>query len=132
MKKTDVPQDAHPVYAGETKVLYARNEQGKLETVPSAGWEVEAQVLEQALAEIARLTADALQRARAGQTAPLEYHMYRQRMDVPMLASASGRFRWQVRRDFDPRRFARLSARRLQAYAEALGIDVETLTRLPE
>jgi hypothetical protein len=61
--------------------MYAR-EDGKLHIVQSAGWEVEEIVTKQAVDDLLRLTEDARQRVLAGQTSPLEYHMYRVRMDV--------------------------------------------------
>jgi hypothetical protein len=132
MKKKDVPQDRNSVFEGETKVVYAISEQGKIEIAQSSGWDVEAIVLEQAIEEIKRHTCDALERAHRGETSALEYHMYAQRMDLTILAQTSGRFKWQIRRDFNPKRFNKLSSKVLEKYADVLGIDVETLIRLPK
>ncbi len=132
MKSQDIPQDRAESLGGETKVIYAESEGGRIEINQTSGWEVEELVLEQALGEIERLSQDALARARQGLTSPLEYHMYHQRMDLPMLAQAVGRFQWWVKRDFDPRRFAACSEAKLAGYAEVLGIDVATLKRLPD
>ncbi len=132
MKKEDVPQQPHRIYEGETKAVYAVNQEGKLEIAQTAGWEAESTVLELALEEIARLAEDALQRASAGETSPLEYYMYAQRMDLPMLAQAVGRFQWQVKKHFKPKYFARLKPKQLELYAKVLGIDVATLTKLPD
>ncbi|MET0066731.1 MAG: hypothetical protein ABW076_10360 [Candidatus Thiodiazotropha sp.] len=132
MKSQDIPQDHAESLGGETKVIYAESEAGRIEINQTSGWEVEELVLEQALDEIERLSRDALHRARQGLTSPLEYHMCHQRMDLPMLAQAVGRFQWWVKRDFDPRRFAACSEARLARYAEVLGINVETLKCLPE
>ncbi|MEJ2106169.1 MAG: hypothetical protein P8X48_02420 [Acidiferrobacteraceae bacterium] len=132
MKKDNLPQQPAPIYNGETKGIYVLDKDGNYVLAQTSGWEVETTALEEALGEIERLTADALLRARAGQTSPLEYHMYVQRMDLPMLAKATGRFQWQVRRHFRPAAFTRLSARQLESYARALDIDVDTLRRLPE
>ncbi|MCU7815808.1 MAG: hypothetical protein KZQ81_11515 [Candidatus Thiodiazotropha sp. (ex Rostrolucina anterorostrata)] len=51
---------------------------------------------------------------------------------MTILAQASGRFKWQIQRDFNPKRFNKLSKRVLEKYADVLGIDVETLVRLPK
>jgi hypothetical protein len=59
-----------------------RGEDGKLHIVQSAGWEVEEIVTGRPSTTSMRLTEDARQRVLAGQTSPLEYHMYRVRMDV--------------------------------------------------
>jgi hypothetical protein len=132
MKVKDVPQDKAGSLAGETKVIYAESDSGRIESSETSGWEVEEIVLGQALEEIKRLTLDAFARAKQGKTSPLEFYMYRQRMDLPMLAQAVGRFQWMVKRDFSPYRFARLSPEKLTRYADVLGIDRDTLTRLPE
>lgn len=132
MKIKDVPQDRADSLGGETKVIYAKSEAGRIESSATSGWEVEQIVLGQALDEIKRLTQEAYTRAKQGKTSPLEFHMYHQRMDLAMLAQAVGRFQWMVKRDFSPSRFARLSAQKLANYADVLGIDSETLSRLPE
>jgi len=132
MKKIEVPQDKSHALAGETKAIYALDETGKVGVTETSGWNVEDLVLDQALEEISRHTEDALVRAHKGETSPLEYHMYHQRMDLPMLAQAAGQFKWRVRRHFDPRRFAKLSAEKLIRYADVLDITVDVLKGLPE
>ena len=132
MKKDDTPQQAHEMLNGETKGIYAVNEKGEYELTRTAGWEPETTALTQALEEIDRLTEDALQRARAGSTSPLEYHMCARRMDLPMLAKTVGKFQWQVRRHFNCGRFNNLGTQQLEAYAAVLDIDVETLIKIPE
>ena len=61
---------------------------------------------------------------------PLEYHMYRSRMDVALLSQTTGLFRWRVRRHFRPEVFARLSPRLRQRYADALGLSPEALGKV--
>lgn len=131
MDRREAPQDPDSTHAGVRKLLYAVDENGRYTSVRSAGWEVEAEATRTALEEIARLRDDAWHRARAGDTAPLEVHMYDCRMDLPLLAGAAGLWRWRVRRHLDPDRFARLPRRILERYAEALGMDVEALQRIP-
>jgi hypothetical protein len=53
--------------------------------------------------------------------------MYRARMDVPLLAQASGLWRWRVRRHLRPDVFARLSSALRARYAEALGMASDQL-----
>ncbi len=132
MKIDEVPQQPNEMYEGETKAVYAVNSQGKLEMTQSTGWDAETLVLESALQEVNRLTEEALERVWARQTSLLEYYMYRQRMDLPMLAKMLGSFKWQVRRNFNPRRFNKLNNRKLNFYAEVLGISVVELTSTPE
>lgn len=131
MKFMDVPQDQSPTYAGQRKALYAVGEDGRYLLVPSSGWEPEQVVLEQAIAEFERRARDAWHQAHDGKLAPLAYHMFNARMDPLLLAQASGLFRWQVARDLQGPRFARLRPTRLQRYADALGLTIEQLQSLP-
>jgi hypothetical protein len=132
MKVKDIPQDHAKSLGGETKVVYAESEEGLIGQSQTSGWEVEEMVLGQALGEIRRLAQDAYRRGQQGKTSPLEFYMYQQRMDLPMLAQAVGRFQWLVKRDFSPKRFARLSNEKLAHYAQVLDIDIERLTQLPD
>lgn len=132
MKKDEVPQDRAKAFEGRSKALYAKDDDGRYKIVPSSGWEAEEIVLDQAIAEYELAAADALGRARRGETAPLEYHMCRCRMDVLLLAQSTGFFRWQVRRHLRAANFAALSAAKKQRYADALGLGREQLERLPE
>ena len=129
MRDNEVPQEGNSTLDGHRKAVYARGDDGKLHLVASAGWEVEEIVTRQAVEDLERLTEDARQRVLAGQTSPLEFHMHRVRMDVPLLAQASGLWQWRIRRHFRPAIFARLSPRLLQRYAEAMGISIDRLKK---
>lgn len=131
MRKRQVPQDEHSTYGGHRKLLYAVDDDGQYTGVQSRGWEVETEATRAAIEELDRLRDEAWQRARAGETSPLEVHMYDCRMDVPLLAGATGLTRWRVRRHFHPGRYSRLSMRILQRYAQALGMEIETLRHVP-
>ena len=131
MKKTEVPQDGRPEYQGERRALYAVDDGGHYTTVPSAGWNADGIVNQQAVDEYARLASEALARARSGQSSPLEYHMYAQRLELPTLSQAAGLWQWRVRRHLTPAVFAALSPALLARYAEAMGISVERLKALP-
>jgi hypothetical protein len=131
VEKATVPQDASPTYGGLRKLLYAVDEQGQYTGVPSSGWEVESFSTELAVAELERQREEALQRARAGITSALEYHMFARRMDFDTLASVSGVWRWRLRRHLRPAVFARLPERLLQRYADAMGMAVAELRALP-
>lgn len=129
MLDSEVPQEGNSTLGGHRKAMYARGTDGKLHIVQSAGWEVEEIVTKQAVDDLLRLTEEARQRVLAGQTSPLEYHMYRVRMDVPLLAQASGIWQWRIRRHFRPAIFAGLSASLLATYADAMGMTVEQLKK---
>ena len=122
MRDTDVPQEGNAVLEGHRKAVYAVGADGKLRVVESRGWEVEEVVTRQAIEDLERRAEEARRRFRAGETSPLEYHMYRARMDVPLLAQVTGLWRWRIRRHFRPEVFARLPERLRQRYADALGV----------
>jgi hypothetical protein len=126
MRDTDVPQEGNAVLEGHRKAVYAVGADGKLRIVESRGWEVEEVVTRQAIEDLERRAEEARRRFRAGESSPLEYHMYRARMDVPLLAQVTGLWRWRIRRHFRPAVFARLPQRLRQRYADALGVtDLE-------
>ena len=77
-----------------------------------------------------RLAADAYQRFLTGQTASLEVHMHRLRMDVPLLSQVTGLWQWRIRRHFRPTVFAHLSPALLARYAEAMGMSCEALKKV--
>ena len=130
MLDSEVPQEGNSTLDGHRKAVYARGADGKLHLVQSAGWEVEEIVTRQAVDDLKRLAEDARQRVIAGQTSPLEFHMHRVRMDVPLLAQASGIWQWRIRRHFRPDVFAHLSPAVLGRYAEAMGLGVEQLKKV--
>ncbi len=130
MLDSEVPQEGNSTLDGHRKAVYARGADGKLHLVQSAGWEVEEIVTRQAVDDLRRLAEDARRRVIAGQTSPLEFHMHRVRMDVPLLAQASGIWQWRIRRHFRPDVFAHLSPAVLGRYAEAMGLGVEQLKKV--
>jgi hypothetical protein len=132
VKKGEVPQQNAKAFMGHSKLLYAVDEQGRYTPAPCNGWEAEEIVLDQAIAEYVRLASDAWQRAKAGSASTLEYHMFKQRMDVVLLAQSTGFFKWTVRRDLKPGAFTRLSQVRRERYSDALGMTPTQLDLLPE
>ncbi len=129
MRERDVPQEGNRTLAGHRKAVYAIADDGKLRLVPSRGWEVEEIVTRQAVEDLERRASEARARALSGESSPLEYHMYRARMDVDLLSQTTGLWRWRVRRHFRPSVFARLPRALRLRYAGALGISVEALEK---
>lgn len=127
----DVPQEGNATLAGGRKAVYARDGNGRIITVPSRGWEVEEIVTRQAVDAHKEQASAALQRARAGLSAPLEYWMYEKRMDVAILSQSTGIWQWRLRRHLQPAQFAKLSAKLLNTYADAIGLTVAQLKSLP-
>lgn len=132
MKKNEVPQDQASTYAGQHKLMYAVDEKGEYTGVPSSGWEVESHATRDALNQINRDRLAAWERAKRGNTSPLEFHMFDRRMDLPLLAQTVGLFQWRVRRHLRPAVFTKLSDSLLERYCDALGLSREHLQSLPE
>ena len=130
MRPDEIPEGDAPILGGVRKVMYVVDEAGRYQTARSGGMEAEVTVTEEAVAWFAKLAAEARERGRRGESSPLEYHMYRVRLDVPTLASAAGLWRWRVRRHLRPTVFARLSPRLLARYADTLGLTVDQLRSL--
>jgi hypothetical protein len=127
----EVPQEGNATLGGQRKAMYAVGADGRYTIVQSRGWEAEEAVTTQAVEAFQRLAHEALRRAREGLSSPLEYHMYRGRMDLALLAQTTGLWRWRIRRHFRPAVFARLKTVLLMRYAEALGISVDQLRAVP-
>lgn len=132
MKVEDVPQEGNVTLEGHRKAVYARDADGKIRVVGSAGWEVEEIVTLQAVETLRSQAEAAWARAKAGQGSPLEYWMFKRRMDLPLLSQSTGIWQWRVRRHFRPDIFTRLDDAFLGRYAEALGISVAQLKSIPE
>lgn len=131
MNQDEVPQDQVAYYGNARRAVYAVDGDGHYTTVASSGWNAEVVVNADAVAEYQRMADEARARVERGESSSLEYHMYARRMDPPTLAQASGTWGWVLRRHLRPRPFARLSVRRLQRYADALGLSVAQLKELP-
>ena len=130
MLDSEVPQEGNSTLGGHRKAMYARGADGKLHIVQSAGWEVEEIVTRQAVNEFLRLAEEARRDAERGAASPLAFHMYKGRMDLPLLAQTTGLWRWRIRRHFRPDIFAGLPDSILQRYADALGIGIDALRRI--
>ena len=131
MDMQNVPQEGNNTLGGHKKAVYAKDTDGHIVAVASRGWEVEEIVTSQAVEEMRALTETARQNVLNGVSAPLEYWMRARRMDLLLLAQTTGIWRWRIRRHFRPEIFARLSPPVLSRYAEALGLSIQELQKLP-
>ena len=127
MDVAEVPQEGNATLGGGRKAVYARGADGQVRLVTSAGWQVEEIVTRQALEALNAQAEAALLRVRQGVSSPLEYHMYRARMDLALLSQTTGFWRWRVRRHLRPGIFRKLPERTLARYAAVMGITVEAL-----
>lgn len=126
-----VPQEGNRTLGTHRKAMYARDSDGRMVIVPSRGSEMDETVTVQAIDRMNALAEEARTRALAGKTSPLEYWMCAKRMDLLLLSQVTGIWQWRIRRHFRPERFATLPQKILQRYADALGVSIEQLGRLP-
>ena len=127
-----VPQDNSSTYAKNKKAIYAKAEDGSVKVVGSTGWSAEEIVTKQALEDLQEHEKEAYCEVKKGLKSPLYYHMYSVRMDLQVLADTTGFFKWRIKRDFKPEVFAKISAKRLGVYADAMGIESEKLKVVKE
>ncbi len=132
MDINSVPQDDSTTYAKMQKAIYAHDEDGKLQTVSSTGWEVEELVTSQALDEIDENIKEAYEEVEAGDKSTLYFHMYAQRMDLIILAQSTGFFQWTIKKDFKPSVFDKISEKRLLTYCDVLGKTIDEIKTLPK
>jgi hypothetical protein len=133
MKVKDVPQDLK--YMGGTVIRdldYAVDEDGKYQAVRSDGWSPQNDALEVTMDGIDEECQEILQRVRAGETSPLEYHAARNVMPLELLARYTGFSKRKLRKHLDPKNFNKLDDETLAAYADALRITVDELKSIPE
>ncbi len=126
-----VPQEGNRTMGGHRRAMYARDKDGRIIIVPSRGSEVDETVTLQALDLIQQQMEQARVRVMAGQSSPLEYWMYAQRLDLPQLSQVTGFWQWRIRRHFRPEIFARLPDKTLEKYAWVMGITVAQLKGMP-
>lgn len=133
MKDNEVPQDGMAYKGRDTlrKLMYATDKEGNYTGIPSLGWEAEHTATKTAWDEVQQDLNDTLRRVHAGEVSPLAYYMKKSLMDVGLLAKYVKRWKWNVKRHMRPDIFAKLHPATLREYADALGIDVETLKNPP-
>ena len=111
---------------------YAVDEDGKYQAVRSDGWSPQNDALEVTMDGIDEECQEILQRVRAGETSPLEYHAARNVMPLELLAQYTGFSKRKLRKHLDPKNFNKLDDETLAAYADALRITVDELKSIPE
>ena len=132
MDVKSVPQDDSSTYSNNKKAIYARDEDGSVHVVGSSGWSAEETVTKQALEDLHEHALEAYCEVKSGLKSPLYYHMYAIRMDLQVLADSTGFFKWTIKKDFDPKKFANMSEKRLAIYADAMGKTEDELRVLEE
>ncbi|MCM4165284.1 MULTISPECIES: hypothetical protein [unclassified Arenibacter] len=130
MKKNEVPQDKSNLESANFKELcYAVDENGEYTTELSTGWSPKTIALNNAIEALNERIAASKQRVRELKASPLEYYMELHKMDLPILASYVGIWKWRVKRHFRPAVFNNLNNKTLQKYADVFEVTIEELKR---
>jgi len=130
MKKNEVPQDKSNLESANFKELcYAVDENGEYTTALSTGWSPKTIALNNAIEALNERIAASKQRVRDLKASPLVYYMELHKMDLPILASYVGIWKWRVKRHFRPAIFNTLNNKILQKYADVFDITIEELKR---
>lgn len=133
MKIEDVPQDMKYFNGTVIRDLdYAVDADGQYKAVMSSGWAPKNDALEITMDDIYEQCDEVLQRVKAGQTSPLEYHMARNLMPIDLLSDYSGFSKRTIRKHLDPKNFAKLDHDTLATYADVLRITVDQLLTVPD
>ena len=132
MKKEEVPQDLSSLGKITKEVCYATDNSGKYVTELSKGWEIKITALDAAWQDIEVRIAAARKKVVNGEASPLLFFMERGLMDVGILASYTGFWKWQIKRHLKPGVFKKLSEKKLQRYAEVFNISVDDLKNMNE
>jgi len=126
MKKINIPQEKNAALQGAKKVMYAPNAAQKFEKF-KYGSAVEEFASRIAVEEFEILQQESLEKIRKNISSPIEYFMYKNRMDLPTLASIAGFFQFRVKRHLKAKNFKKLSDKILNKYAAAFDVELKTL-----
>lgn len=127
MKKENVPQDPSALVGVTRDVCYVKDKDGKYTTDLSIGWDVKKQALDNAWDDIKERVAEAATQVKNGEISPIFYFMEVKLMDITLLSSYTGFWKWTIKRHFKPSVFKNLSDTKLATYAKAFDISVEEL-----
>ncbi len=128
MKKSDVPQDKSNLESANIKdMYYALDENGNYITELSTGWNPKTIALDNAIKEIEERVVDTNKRVLNNETSPVEYYMVLHKMDLTILSSYVGFWKWRGKRHFKPSVFNKLKTKTLQKYADVFDITIKQL-----
>ena len=129
MKKEDVPQDPSALVGVTRDVCYVKDKDGKYTTDLSIGWDVKKQALDNAWDDINERVEDAAKQVKNGEMSPVFYFMEKKLMDLTLLSSYTGFWKWTIKRHFKPSVFKSLTESKLNIYAKAFDISIEELKK---
>ena len=127
MKKDEIPQDDGALNKLTKEVVYAVDASGKYSTELSTGWDVKIKALDLAWEDIEKRIEAAKQKVLNNEASPILYFLELRLMDLGILASYTGFWKWTIKRHLKPSVFNKLPEQKLQQYADAFNISVEEL-----
>lgn len=127
MKKEDIPQDDGALNKITKEVVYVVDNSGNYTTELSSGWEVKTTALDLAWEDIEQRIENARQKVNNNEASPILFFMELRLMDIGIVAAYTGFWKWTIKQHLKPAVFKKLSAEKLEKYAEAFNISVEEL-----
>ncbi len=127
MKRKELPQDKSALNGYTRELHYVKDEEGVYRTALSTGWEVKSSALNNAWDEINKEIEAARLSVINEVKSPIYYFMVKNLMNVSLLKSYTGFYKFQIRRHFNPKTFRKLSDKKLQKYAIVFNITVDEL-----
>lgn len=127
MRKKDIPQDHSGLVNFTKEVYYAEDEKGNYTTALSSGWEVKSTALDVAWEDIRERIEDARKKVEAGEASPILFFMELRLMDLTLVSSYTGFWKFNVKRHLKPGVFAKLSDKKLAKYAHAFNVSIAEL-----
>ncbi len=127
MKKDEIPQDDGALNKLTREVVYAVDSSGKYSTELSTGWDIKIKALDLAWEDIEKRIEAAKQKVLNNEASPILYFLELRLMDLGILASYTGFWKWTIKRHLKPSVFNKLSEQKLQQYADAFNVSVEEL-----
>jgi hypothetical protein len=129
MKINEVPQDNENFKdkSNVHKLMYATRDDGSYTSVNSEGWEVENLATRQAWEAVGEELSATEHKVKSGLLSPIPYFMQKSLMELPVLARYMGKWKWQIKRHFNPEVFRKLNNQVLEKYSSVFEISVEEL-----
>ncbi|MBI5539195.1 MAG: hypothetical protein HY951_04000 [Bacteroidia bacterium] len=127
MEKKDLPQDPSHLDKFTTEVCYVTDESGKYTTTQSRGWEVKATALDVAWKDIETRLKEAFEAVKNKEASPILFYMEKKLMDLTLVSSYTGFWKWQVKRHLKPTTFNKLPESKLQKYAQLFEVNINEL-----
>jgi hypothetical protein len=127
MKKEEVPQDLSSLGKITKEVCYATDASGKYTTELSKGWDVKTNALDVTWNDIEQKINTAKEKVLRNQASPILFFMEKNVMNIGILSSYTGFFKWQIKRHLKPSNFKKLSSKKLTKYAEVFNVTIDEL-----